>query len=220
MFNWSFLVKILPQFPGAIGTTVLLSFFAILAPSVIGLIFLCLSRTGRAGNAVAQTVSWIFKATPILVLLYFLYYGLPSWGLTYPAFWLAVVAFGISTFPYDYEIFRSGLNAVPRSQVEAAYALGLSRHRVWLRVIIPQAWGVILPAWISNATRGVKGTSIASLVAIHELTDAATLVISNDYRVFEPIAVVAVVYLALNSVLTGAQRLFERRIRRWSAGVL
>ena len=117
---------------------------------------------------------------------------------------------GVVGSAYECEIFRGGM-AIPTGQFEAARALGLSESRTWRRVVIPQTLPVVTPPLISNMTLQLKGTSLAALITLPELTGTALEAISYTYRPFEILVGVSLAYLLLDSVLTGLQVAAERR---------
>ena len=137
-----------------------------------------------------------FRAFPPLVLLIFVYFGLPFLGLDLPAFAAVVLAFLLNTSSYYGEIFRAGIESVPRGQWEAARSTGLSWWRTMANVIVPQATRNVLPDLISNTLEVVKLTTLASLVAIPELLNAARNAQALTYNP-TPIVLAALMYLVL-----------------------
>ena len=112
------------------------------------------------------------------------------------------------------DLLRGGIAAVPQGQFEAARALGLREPRLWRRVVIPQTLPVVISPLISNMTLQLKGTSLAALITVPELTGTALEAISYTYRPFEVLVGVSLAYLVLDSVLTGVQMAAERRFVR------
>ena len=160
---------------------------------------------------IAASYSWITRAMPALTLLFLAYYGLPQIGIYFDPLPAAIVGLTVSAAGYNMEYIRAGLRSVPLSQFEAARALGMPVGMALRRLIIPQAMRVILPPLTSNLTLLVKGSSLASLVAVTELTGQAMALISYTYRPIEILVVVGAVYLMLNGVVIAIQRLVERR---------
>lgn len=159
----------------------------------------------------AAAYSWITRAMPALTLLFLAYYGLPQIGIYFDPLTAAIVGLTVSAAGYNMEYIRAGLQSVPASQFEAARALGMPIGLTLRRLIIPQAMRVILPPLTSNLTLLVKGSSLASLVAVTELTGQAMALISYTYKPIEILAVVGVVYLLLNGVVIAIQRLVASR---------
>ncbi|MBY0338786.1 MAG: amino acid ABC transporter permease [Acetobacteraceae bacterium] len=137
-----------------------------------------------------------FRALPPLVLLVFIYAGLPFAGLELGAWGAVALGFLLNTGAYYGEILRAGIESVPRGQAEAARALGLSRSRTMTLVVLPQAVRNVLPDLVSNTLEVVKLTSIASVVALPELLFQARQAQSLTYNA-TPIVAAAILYLAL-----------------------
>lgn len=161
----------------------------------------------------AASWSWTVRAVPVLVALYFTYYGLPFIGLRLNALSSAILAFTVTAAGYNMEFFRAGFRSVPPGQIEAARALGLSYLRTLRRVIFPQALRVTIPPLISNLTLLLKGSSLAGLVSVSELTGTAFQLIAYTFQPIQILLTVAMIYLLLNSILVGSQRWFENRWR-------
>lgn len=156
--------------------------------------------------------SWFMRAVPTLVLLFFAYYGLPALGIFLDPLTSALTALIISALGYNIEFMRAGLLSVPKGQFEAARALGISRFNMFRRIIFPQAMRVTVPPLFSNLTLNLKGTALAGLVSVSELTSRVSGLISETYRPIELLIAAAVIYLAINSLLIGLQGVIERRL--------
>ncbi len=161
----------------------------------------------------AAAFSWVSRATPALALLFFAYYGLPGIGIYLAPVPAAILGLSLSAAGYNMEFIRAGLQAVPRTQYDAARALGIPYRAALRRIIIPQAMRVIVPPLASNLTLVIKGSALASLVAVSELTGEAMALISFTYKPFEILITVAAIYLAINSALISFQHYLERRFR-------
>ena len=155
-----------------------------------------------------------FRAIPPLVLLIFLYAGLPFAGVDLGAWGAVALGFLLNTGAYYAEIFRAGIESVPRGQAEAARALGLRRWQVWIFVVLPQAVRNVLPDLVSNTLEVVKLTSIASVVALPELLFQARQAQSVTFNA-TPIMVAALAYFIL---LWPCVRLLSRLENRQLAG--
>jgi polar amino acid transport system permease protein len=165
----------------------------LLAGLTIGLLYALGGRLTRA-----LLIVWIdfFRAFPVLVLLILVYFGMPFLGLRLPAFAAAVLALVLNNSGYFGEIFRAGLLAVPRGQIEAAAALGLTRLTAIRLVVLPQALRAIAAPLASNSLELVKATSIASLAALPELLRSARVAQEQTYNP-TPLMVAAVIYFVL-----------------------
>ena len=179
------------------GQTLLLS--AVTVPlGVVGGLVLAILSTVRNPWVRWPLMAWVdvFRALPPLVLLVFIYAGLPFAGLEVSALGAVAIGFFLNTGAYYGEIFRAGLESVPAGQREAARALGLHRAQIMVLVVLPQAIRNVLPDLVSNTLEVVKLTSIASVVAMPELLFQARQAQSVTYNA-TPIMAAAVAYFIL-----------------------
>jgi polar amino acid transport system permease protein len=153
-----------------------------------------------------------FRAFPPLVLLIFIYFGLPFLGLDLPAFAAVALAFLLNTSSYYGEIFRAGIESVGRGQTEAARSTGLTRLQTLAHVVVPQAVRNVLPDLISNTLEVVKLTSLASVVALPELLHAARSAQSVTYNASPLVAAAALYFLLLWPVVRLLSRLEHRML--------
>jgi polar amino acid transport system permease protein len=183
---------------------------------IAGGVLIALLSTRRSRWVRLPLIAWVdlFRAIPPLVLLVFLYAGLPFAGLDLGAWGAVALGFFLNTGAYYGEILRAGIESVPRGQAEAARALGLRGWQVWSFVVLPQAVRNVLPDLISNTLEVVKLTSIASVVALPELLFQARQVQSVTFNA-TPIMVAALAYFAL---LWPVVRLLSRLENRQIAG--
>jgi polar amino acid transport system permease protein len=175
-----------------------------------------------ARNSGPQPVRWVARGyvegirnTPLLVQLFLIYFGLPGLGLKLDAGTAAVVALTINLGAYATEIIRAGVEAIPRSQIEAGLSLGLGRLQVFRYVVLFPALKVIYPALASQFILLLLATSIVSQIAAQELFHSASFIQSRTFRDFEVYLVVAGLYLALalafRLLFAGIHRLAFRR---------
>jgi His/Glu/Gln/Arg/opine family amino acid ABC transporter permease subunit len=216
MIDFALILEQLPTLLGASLNTISLTVLSLALASALGLPLAIIRQSKTPAARVVAAYSWFLLAMPELLLLFLAYYGLPSVGIVLPAYPTAVLALGITSSAYNLEIFRAGIISIPRGQFEAARALGLSEARVWWRIVLPQALAVITPPYVSNATLALKGTSVAAVITVPELTSVGMGIIGETLRPLDTLVGVAVIYLALNSVLTGLQGAVERRLSRRS----
>lgn len=207
----AFILEHLPILLIATVRTIQLAVWTVTLATVLAIPLVILRQSSNLLiSRIVAGYSWVMRTLPLLVVLFFGFYGLPQLNVTLPAFQTAIAFTGIQAAAYYMEIIRGGVLAVPKGQFEAARTLGLSPLRTWRRIILPQAIPVALPAYISNTTILVKGTSIASVITVSELTGVANSIISITYRPLEILLTAAAIYLALNSVLTLLQSFGER----------
>jgi polar amino acid transport system permease protein len=151
-----------------------------------------------------------FRAFPPLVLLMFIAFGLPFTGLDLPAFGAVALAFLLNTSSYYGEIFRAGIDSIPRGQFEAARSTGLGAAQTMAYIVVPQATRNVIPDLISNTLEVVKLTSIASVVALPELLYAARQAQSVTYNA-TPIIAAGIIYLVCLWPLVRLLSRFEHR---------
>jgi polar amino acid transport system permease protein len=152
------------------------------------------------------------RNTPLLVQIYIIYFGLPALGIRFTPPVAAVLALGIYTGAYATEILRSGIQSIPRGQLEAARALGLSRWRTLRNVEAGQAFAAVYPALMSQFVLLMLATSLVSAISVTDLTATANDIQGLTFRSFEAYLVVAAIYLLLTFVLRGALSMLERVI--------
>lgn len=214
IFSWGAVWRTLPELGQGLWVTIQIAVLGILFGLMIGVLG-ALARTSSN-----RAVSWAgliyveaMRNSPSLVKMYFIYFGLPSFGLFPSAFASGVVALALHNGAYMTEIFRGGLLAVPRTQLEAARSLGMGPWLTFRIVLFPQAFRNALPSFSNNWVEIVKDTSLTSTLAVRELFYVVSQSISATMRSFEFLAIAALIYLALTSVLSGAMRLVEARTK-------
>lgn len=190
--TWSFL------FSGFLGTLkVALTAGAIAL--VLGLA-LMLGRTSgvRPLAALCRVVTDFFRGVPSLLLIYFFFLVVPQYGIKLPSFWMLTLPVALAASGVLAEVFRAGVNAVPRGQVEAAEALGLSPWKVKTKIVLPQAIRYVIPSLVSQLVVVVKDTTVAYVVSYPDLLQNARVLITNYDALVSTYLVVAVIYILLN----------------------
>lgn len=145
----------------------------------------------------------IIRNTPLLVQLFLIFFGLPSFGLRLDGLTAAIIALVINLGAYTTEIVRAGLEAVPKAQVEAGHSLGLSGLQVFRHIIVFPALKAMFPALSSQFVLLMLATSVVSQISVEDLFHAASIIQSRTFRDFEVYAVIGVLYLALAIVFRG-----------------
>ncbi len=157
---------------------------------------------------------WFFRGTPLLVQLIVIYTGLPQMGLRFDVVQSVIIGLVMHEAAYLAEIIRSGIQAIPSGQIDAAQALGLRRTAAFRFVVLPQAIRIIIPA-LGNSVNGVlKSTSIASTLSMEELLRRTQQLMQVKFEVLELFAVASIYYLIMTSLWDVAQRRLERRFGR------
>ena len=196
-FNGPVLLEALPALLAGLWTTVLLGVVSIAIGGVTGLLMALVRLYGwRPLRSLARAYVDVFRSMPLLVLLVLVYYALPFVGLRLSSFAAATTALSLVSCAYTAEIFRAGIQAVPRGQFDAAAAIGLNFAAAFRAVILPQALRIITPPLTGNCINVLKDTALASVVAMPDLLKQATqaqAVAANP----TPLIGAALLYLAL-----------------------
>lgn len=210
-FNFDIISASVPALLRGLWHTLLLGVLAIVAGVPAGMV-VAIIRLYAPGpfRMLATAYIDIFRAAPVLVVLILIYYALPFVGIRFSSWTSAVMAFAIVMAAYSAEVFRSGIESVPRGQFEAASALGLPFRVTLWTVILPQAIRMVIPPMTSNCVSMFKDTSLASTVALPELlkeaTDAQAL-----YANPSPLIGAAVIYILFLWPMVRAVNMLEKR---------
>lgn len=155
---------------------------------------------------------WVLRGTPLMLQIFFIYFVLPSVGIRLPDFESAILAFVLNYAAYFCEIFRAGIQAIPKGQYEAAHTLGMNYVQTMRRIILPQVIRVILPPISNETITLVKDTSLVYVLAMNDIMRTARNLVQRDFNIM-PFIVAAVFYLLATLVLT---MLFERLEKHYS----
>jgi polar amino acid transport system permease protein len=213
-FNLDIYRSVAPYLLQGLARTLLLSAIVIPVGLASGLAIgvLSITLTGRWPRLLLAAYIDFFRALPPLVLLIFLYAGIPFTGLEITAWQAVAIGFFLNTGSYYGEILRAGIESLPRGQMEAARSTGLTRGQAMAYVILPQAFRNVLPDLISNTLEVVKLTSIASVVALPELLFQARQAQSVTYNATPIVAAAVIYFLLLWPVVRLLSRLENRQL--------
>lgn len=173
-------------------------------------------------RALPYAYVFFFRGTPLLVQLFLVYYGLAQfswirhswlWHYLRTPYWCAVLTLTLHTAAYIAEIIRGAIQAVPKGELEAARALGLSRSQTLFFIVLPRALRIGLPAYSNEVVLMIKASALASTITLMELTGAARTIIARTYLPVEFFFAAGVIYLLITYVLLGLFRLLERKLR-------
>ncbi|MBC7609825.1 MAG: amino acid ABC transporter permease [Polaromonas sp.] len=210
-FNWSVFISALPLLLEGLWITIALGAVSIVAGLVTGLLMALARLYGApAVQVVARIYIDVFRSIPLLVLLVLVYYALPFVGIRLTSFTSAATALTLVSCAYTSEIFRAGIQAIPKGQFEAADAIGLSFFNRMRDVVLPQAFRIVVPPLTSNCINVLKDTALASVVAMPDLLKQATqaqALAANP----TPLIGAAVLYLLLLLPLVRLVAFFETR---------
>jgi octopine/nopaline transport system permease protein len=211
--DFPFLGEVLLKLLGGLPLTLQLAALSVSIGAAIAL-GLALAQEGRQRLVVwpIQAFVLVFRGTPLLVQIFLIYYGLgqfrPSlqaanlWWLFREPYWCAILALSLNTAAYGSEILRGGLQSVALGQIEAARACGMSPWLRLRRIVLPQAIRNALPAYGNEIILMVKGTSLASVITLMEITGIAQSLIAQTYRAIEIFACAGLIYLTINFLIT------------------
>lgn len=201
-----------------LGTTVKITMGALVIGVIIGLIITLIkyfaedSRVLRPFGKLCDLYVTVIRGIPVTVLLMIFYYLIMVTSTN--GVLVATITFGINSGAYMAELIRSGINAVDRGQMEAGRSLGLSKMQTMRRIILPQAVRYVLPAVGNEFIALLKETSVAGYVAVVDLTRAGNLVRNNTHDMFNPLMLIALMYLLMVVLLTKALGILERRLAK------
>lgn len=206
----SFALSILPILMIGLAVTLEATALGFAIAMALGLVFALLRR------ARSPAVSWptavlveFLRDTPLLIQLYFLYFVLPKAGIVLPAFLTGAVALGLQYSAYTSEVYRAGLDAVGRGQLEAAAALNLGRWRLYRDVLIPQAIPRVLPALGNYLVSMLKETPVLSTVSVIDMLNLASAIGDRTFEYLVPLSMVGLIFLVLTLACSAAIRAAE-----------
>jgi polar amino acid transport system permease protein len=213
-FDWSFALDILPDMLYAfLRFSLVATVLGILLAAVLGLAF-AIVRRARVPVLAPLTTAFIdfVRSTPLLVQLFFLFFVLPEAGITLPALTTGVIGLGVHYACYLAEVYRAGIESVPKGQWEATTALSLPPRLQWQHVILPQAIRNVLPALGNYAISMFKETPFLALITVPEMVQRAQAIGSISFRYLEPITLAGLIFLAASYPTAIALRKLEIRL--------
>lgn len=207
--------EILPELAQASVLTLQATLAGFALALVIGLVVALVRRLGSPAWRLALTVAVEgVRSTPLLIQIFFLYYALPGLGLSLEAMTAGVLALGLHHGAYAAEVWRAGLESVPRGQWEAAAALNLSTRATLRRVVLPQALPPVVPALGNLLIALFKETPLLSVIAITELMQTAKILGAESFQYTEPITLVGLWFLGFSLLSAALVRRLEQLLGR------
>ncbi len=213
--RWGLIVESLPSLLKGLGNTLLLTIVSLFFAFFLGLIF-GFMKVGRNRwlRGIATLFVDIFRGIPLLVLAFFIYFGIPqAFGFTMSPIVAAVLTLSLNAGAYVTEIIRGGIQSIDPGQLEAARSLGLPYRKAMMKIIIPQAIKVMIPTFINQLVITLKDTSILSVIGLVELTQSGKIIIARTFASFDIWLVVAIMYLVVITILTKISDRLERKVR-------
>jgi polar amino acid transport system permease protein len=214
LFDWQFAWQILPELLRASIHTIGITLVAFAIALVLGLLLAILRRSRRQWIAwpIASVIEFI-RSTPLLIQLYFLYYVMPEYGLVLSTLAAGTIGLALHYSCYVAEVYRAGLNGVPRGQWEAAKALSLGPWHAYRNIVLPQAIRPIIPALGNYLIAMFKDTPALSAITVVELMLQAKNIGSQTFRYIEPITMAGLFFLIISVSAAMLVRKLESRLR-------
>jgi polar amino acid transport system permease protein len=208
-----FIQRVVPFILGGVPVTLLLSVASILIATVLAALG-ALARTSRNPyfNGIASFYVSFFRGTPLLLQILFIYLALPQAGIVLDPIPTAIAALSLNYGAYMTEVFRSGIQAVPHGQTEAAESLGMSSRTTFRRIIAPQAFRIVTPAIGNDFVAMIKDSSLATAVGVSEILTRAQQAGRPTFQSMQTLLVAAFVYWVLTILFSLAQSWLERRM--------
>jgi polar amino acid transport system permease protein len=202
-----------------IASGAILTVFLSITSIAIAVVFALLGALGRLSrnpylNGIASFYVSFVRGTPLLVQLYVVFFALPAVGLIIPAIPSAIFALSFNYGAYMTEVFRAGIQAVPRGQREAAQALGMPERLVMRRIVLPQATRIVIPAIGNDFVAMIKDTSLVSTLGVQELLWYGQTVGRSHQHIIQALLIAAMFYWGLTILFSFLQERLERRMAR------
>lgn len=206
----------------AMGQTLIMAFYSLIFASIIGLIFGMLSvLKSKVCNVIAQIFVDIIRGVPMIVLAFFVFFGIPyalknflHSTFTFTALQAGIICLSLNCGAYMSEIIRAGIQSVDIGQMEAARSLGIPYWKAMQKVVLPQAIRTMIPSIINQFIITLKDTSILSVIGFPELVNAAQNVIAINFKSFQVWFLVGLMYLIVITILSKVAKALERRMNR------
>lgn len=210
-----YVIRIIPQMLEGSIVTAQIFFCTIVLSLPLGLI-LSMGRASRFKvlQSIIAFYVWVMRGTPLMLQLLFFYFALPAVGIRFDDFTAAMIAFVLNYAAYFCEIFRSGIQAIPKGQYEAAHTLGMNYVKTMRRIIMPQVFRIILPPVSNETITLVKDTSLVYVLAMNDLMRTTRNLVQRDFDI-TPFLVAGVFYLLATLVLTVMFEKLEQRFSRY-----
>jgi polar amino acid transport system permease protein len=212
-WDWTFAWDILPRLLDGLLVTVEITLAGSAIAMLLGLVIAVLrfSKVPVVSQVVGGLVQFV-RGTPLLVQAFFLFYVFPTYGLTLSALATGILAIGVHYSAYAAEVYRAGIESVPRGQWEAATSLSLSTRRRWTGVVLPQAIRAVVPSLGNYVIAMFKDSAILAAITVVELLNAAQAIGSDSYRYLEPLTLAGLLYLLVSYPAARLIRALEHRL--------
>lgn len=216
MLFFELFVDHFPSFMDAMWQTVQITLFSLFFGLILGIVF-GLMKVSR--NKFLQSLSnayiWIIRGTPLLVQIYFVYFGIPmATGMKLTEWQAGIITMSLNAGAYIAEIVRGGIESIDPGQMEAARSLGLPYNKSMMKVVLPQALRTMLPSLINQFIITLKDTSLLSVIGVRELTMNGKIITANNMETIRMWSIVAIYYLVVISILTLIANKVEEKVSK------
>ena len=223
--DFSVVIEYLPRLLSGTWMTIQLVLLSIVLGAIVALP-LALARISKNPMISGLPFAYIFffRGTPLLVQIFLVYYGVSQldvvresflWPVLREPFWCAIIAFTLNTSAYTAEIFRGAIQAIPEGEVEACKAIGMTKFQMYRRILLPRAFGIVLPAYGNEIILMLKASALASTITLLDLTGMARTIIARTYTPIEIFLAAGAIYLLISIVVIYIFRLIEKRQNRY-----
>ncbi len=218
--DWSVIAEYYPRLLTGAWVTLQL----VVLSGVIGIILavpMALARISpnRCYSQFPRLYIFFFRGTPLLIQIFLIYYGLSQfewiknsalWPFLREPYWCAVITMGLHTTAYIAEILRGALQAIPEGEVEACRAIGMTKFTMYRRILLPRAFGIMLPAYSNEIILMLKGSALASTITLLDLTGMARTIIARTYTPEEVYIAAGFLYLLISWMFMGVFKVLDR----------
>ena len=224
-WSWDVIWEYYPRlFDGVWLTLELVLYSALLGLAIAVPLALMRASKNRLVSALPWAYIYFFRGTPLLVQIFLIYYGSAQfdlirntslWEIFSEPFWCALIALTLNTAAYSAELVRGAIQSIPKGEIEAAEAFGMSKLVQIRRIVLPRAFGIVLPAYGNELILMLKGSALASTITLLDLTGMARTIIARTYTPLEIFFAAGMLYLAIAALFILAFRFIERWLNRY-----
>ena len=216
MIDWKIMEMAVPLLAEGTVVTLYVSFFAGIIGTFAGIVFGLLSLSN------IKPIEWVIRVyvdfvrgTPLLIQIFLVFFALPAIGITLNEIWAGIAALAFNLAGYAAEIVRGGVGAVEKGQTEAAKSIGMSRGKILVYILLPQAARQMVPPFTNEMITMIKSSSLLSVISVYELTRSGQAIISVHFVPFEIYGLLALYYWVIITTLSQLTRRLERRLPVW-----
>lgn len=212
--------QVYPKLLAGLGVTIQLTVISLCLAIVMGMVT-CFFKISKIKflNFLATIYVDVIRGTPLLVQAFFIYFGITqALNFRMSAFTAAIIVLSLNAGAYLSEIFRSGISAISIGQMEAARSLGLPYSKAMIKVILPQAFRIVIPSIVNQFIITIKDTSILSVIGLPELTFNGKIIVARNFESFKIYTMIGIMYFIVIMILTKVSSLIERRMSYGSKG--